>query len=155
MTLGGLPVAETNLIRTLELVAFDEAGNTGQNLLDPEQPVFVAAAVRVPHEAAAEIVQRITRGHVGEGKFSKLRRSHRGRMTILDALKHPSLVPENVRLSAYHKRFMVTTKIVDMLVEPLYYRSGIDFYKGGQNLAFANMMHALTGVFCGQEEFDE
>jgi len=58
-------------------------------------------------------------------------------------------------MSAYHKRFMVTSKIVDMLVEPLYQASGIDFYKGGQNLAFANMLHAVTGVFCGAQEFDE
>src|SRR6266849_8025878 len=104
------------LVQIPELVAFDEAGNTGQNLLDPQQPVFVVASVRVADQAAEEIVERITRGGATEGKFSRLRRSPRGRLAILDALKHPSLVPNNARMSVYHKRFMVTTKIVDMLV---------------------------------------
>ena len=35
-------------------VAFDESGNTGQNLPDPAQPVFVSAGV---HISATEITK--------------------------------------------------------------------------------------------------
>src|ERR1041385_8659193 len=100
-------------VLTLELVAFDEAGNTGQNLLDPDQPVFVGCSVRISNEAAQEVVAGLRDGALGEAKFSRLRSSRRGRRRILQMLSHPAITPENVRMSVYHKRFMVTTKIVD------------------------------------------
>lgn len=34
----------------MKLIYFDESGNTGNNLLDPQQPIFVLAALIVPHE---------------------------------------------------------------------------------------------------------
>lgn len=37
-------------------VYFDESNSTGENLLDPSQPVFSLAAVNVKNDLAAELV---------------------------------------------------------------------------------------------------
>ncbi len=76
----------------LPCVAFDEAGNTGANLLDPNQPVFVQASV-----LATDAISAIPRG-LGELKFSKLRRSAAGPKGAARSGGHmPPFVPRNLR----------------------------------------------------------
>src|SRR6267142_2013884 len=53
-------------------VAFDEAGNTGQNLLDPSQPIFVLSSVSLSDSDAAAIRDLV--GRSGELHFKKLRK---------------------------------------------------------------------------------
>jgi len=64
------------------IVAFDETGNTGDNLLDPDQPVFVLASVQLPDEDTV----RVLGDPAGEIKFAKLKRSRVGERRILSIL---------------------------------------------------------------------
>ena len=64
------------------VVAFDESGNSGANLLDPEQPVFALASLRVSDDLAAEILCDTAK----ELKFNRLRRSADGRQKVLRIL---------------------------------------------------------------------
>jgi hypothetical protein len=132
-------------------VAFDESGNSGANLLDPEQPVFVLASVCVSDDEAANLIDPKT----DEIKFSKLRRSAIGRRKILEILNSKSLSAEKILISGFHKPFMVITKIVDLLIEPLLYDSGIDLYERGANIAMANMLFFVMPVFIGRKAFKE
>jgi hypothetical protein len=136
-------------------IAFDESGNTGQNLLDAEQPVFVLASTNVPIDAANEVLALAKGQRTGEAKFSKLVKSRSGLAGLVAALNHPSVVDANVRIAVYHKRFMVTTKIVDLLVEEMIHEAGGDLYEGGANLGLANVWHHVMPVFCGPDEFDK
>lgn len=117
------------------VVSMDEAGQTGENLLDAAQPVFTLASVDFDAAEALSLVGHAT----NELQFVKARRQRAGRARILDLLN--SLPAERVRAVAIHKPFMVTCKIVDQLVEPLMYDDGIDGYADGSLLALANLWH--------------
>lgn len=135
-------------------IAFDESGNTGANLLDAAQPVFTLASVNVSVEEAADIV-RTTSRNSDEMHFVKLRRSARGRSRIMAVLRSDVLCPDRCRLSAYHKPFMITTKIVDLLIEPMAHEDGMDLYERGANIAMSNMWHTVAPVFIGEDRFRE
>lgn len=141
------------IVAPLRLVAFDEAGNTGQNLLDLDQPVFVLASVSLDRAAAEELLARVVPFGV-EAKFSRLRRSSEGRSRVLDFLNSEAVSMDHLRFAVFHKRFMVVTKIVDMLVEPLASLRGHDLYARGENLAMANLIYTVTGPNCGHAAFD-
>lgn len=131
-------------------VAFDEAGHSGGNLLDPEQPVFVLASARLSENEAVELL-----GSPGkELKFATLKRSKRGMEIILRILDSPLLSEDRFLISAFHKPFMIVTKIVDLLVEPLAHRDGVDLYERGANIAMANVFFFCLPVFLGRDTFE-
>jgi len=132
------------------IVTFDEAGNSGGNLLDAEQPVFVLASVSIPDDDA----QRLLTPRDGEYKFSRLKRSSEGRQIALTVLDSPRLTEDRYVISAFHKKFMAVAKMVDLLIEPVVYAQGYDLYERGGNLALANMLHYCLPVFLGPDVFD-
>lgn len=136
-------------------MALDESGNTGQALLDGHQPVFVLASVYLNAEAAQRLAAIVGRPGSSEAKVKRLRRSAAGREMMLKMLNDPLVNPATVKLAIYHKPFMVTTKIVDVLIESLLYSRGIDLYEGGANLGLANMWHAVMPTFTSVEAFGE
>ena len=133
-----------------QTVAFDESGNSGANLLDSEQPVFVLASVYITDGETANLILP----NSDEMKFSKLKRSSKGRRKILDILNSELLSKDKVFVSGFHKPFMVITKMVDLLIEPMLYESGIDLYKRGVNIAMANMLFFTMPVFIGRDAFE-
>ena len=132
------------------LIAFDESGNSGGNLLDADQPVFVLASVHLTDEETVELLPR----RDGEYKFAALRRSAPGQQTILQVLNSPMLTEDRHVISGFHKRFMAITKMVDMLVEPLTHRDGINLYERGANIALSNRWYFTLPVFMGRKAFD-
>ncbi|WP_255954599.1 DUF3800 domain-containing protein [Streptomyces odontomachi] len=133
---------------SLPVVYADESSNSGQNLLDPDQPVFTVAGVHLADELAASIVDEV-RAQLpptqGEPKYGSLARSSRGRKALLRAFEQ---LPEgSTRSYLMHKRFMVTTKLVDVLVEPLAYADGFNLYEDKQALALAELLHMCGPVF--------
>jgi len=133
-----------------QTIAFDESGNSGGNLLDSEQPVFVLASVHVTDDETAKLIEP----HSDEMKFSKLKRSSKGRRKIFDILNTEMLNDDKVLISGFHKPFMVITKLVDLLIEPMLYESGIDLYERGANIAMANMLFFTMPIFIGRDSFE-
>jgi len=136
------------------LVAFDEAGNTGQALLDPQQPVFVLASVHVSEGRAQELIAPLVPKGAREAKFSG-RRGTLWERAVLALFDEPEITNAQVKLSVYHKSFLATTKIVDLLIEQLLHQSGFDLYENAGNLALANVLHLCTPAFCGVAPFEE
>jgi len=135
-------------------VSFDEAGNTGQNLLDGSQLVFTLASVCMNTEEAVDALKVLTSGsRKAEVHFKELKRTPRGQEKILRFLEQLVFTPEVVKLSLIHKPFMVTTKIVDLLFENLAHRDGIDLYERGGNIATANLIQTTMPVFVGDDAF--
>jgi hypothetical protein len=134
---------------TIPLVVFDESGHTGANLLDPNQPVFVLASVLVSDDEATSLLHDGGR----ESKFSSLKNSQAGRHRIVEILNSPVLGEGRLVMSGMHKPFMAVAKMVDLLVEPLARRDGLDLYERGANIALANMWHLCLPVFLGREPF--
>lgn len=136
-------------------IFFDEAGNTGAALIDPEQPVFVLASVDFTPEESAALLSTVQTRQATEAKFSALRKSAAGRQRLLDFLRSPLLTPHRAKTMVMHKRFMVVAKFVDILEETLAHASGLDIYELGANIAISNLHYYVSPILCGQERFDE
>lgn len=108
------------------------------------------ASVHLPDADAG----RVLRGGGQEIKFAKLRRSRAGEKKIIAILNSSHLGEDRLLVSGLHKPFVVVAKMVDLLLEPLAHRDGIDLYERGANLALANMLYFCLPVFLGQRTFD-
>jgi hypothetical protein len=132
-------------------IAFDESGNTGEDLLNVHQPIYALASVGVAPEIAVNLIPG---WREKEFHFQQARKSPGGRHRILTVLTAPTMTAESVRISVVHKHFMVTAKMVDTLIEPVALAIGIDFYQDGMHLALANMLHLTMPVLAPDEWSD-
>jgi hypothetical protein len=140
---------------TLPTVAFDEAGNTGQNLLDVTQPVFVTYGVCLSDSEIGELRDLLGWAEEEELHFSRLKRSRAGRDRIVQLFGSPLITDRRAKGFAVHKPYMVTTKVIDMLMEELAHRSGLNMYEDGGAHATANLFWTVGPVFCGEKLYAE
>jgi uncharacterized protein DUF3800 len=125
-------------VMTVPIVFLDECGFTGEDLADPEQPVFVVASHNLSDEDAAEVRGKFFGSAKAEElKHSRLQRRETYRAAILRALSE-LLERDVVRVTLAHKPFVLVAKIVDWLLEPAFHADGFDMYEDGACLAFAN-----------------
>lgn len=136
-------------------IAFDEAGNSGQNLMDPEQPVFVLASVHLSDRDAKSGLATLKLKSDHEAHFKNIKRSNSGQKRIVEFLNSDFINEEMVKLSIYHKPYMVMTKFVDLLIEEMFHSLGFDLYKNGANIAMANMLYTCIAGFCGEKNLRE
>lgn len=136
-------------------ICFDEAGNTGAALTDRAQPVFVLASTDLTDQESENLLALVSTQQAREAKFTSLRKSDSGRRRLLELINAKQIDLTRVKSIVMHKRFMVVTKIVDIIEETLAHESGIDLYKRGANLALANLHYFVSPVFCGTASFDE
>ena len=129
----------------------DEAGNSGANLLDPEQPVFVLASNDFSAPEAAHLLEHVRSAQGAEPKFSRLKRTSDGVRGLIRFLSDPILRPDRVVTDVFHKRFMVVAKLVDLIEETLVHEVGGDLYERGANIAMANMLFFCMPAFCGED----
>lgn len=149
----GAPLEGHCYVMSVPEIAFDEAENTGQNLLDASQPVFVSAGVRLSVDDIGTIRELLKWGEDEELHFVKLRKSRSGLDRIVELVHSPFVSSVHAKWMMIHKAFMITTKIVDILIEERAYRDGVDLYKDGAHLAMSNMFQlVLPGLF-GQGRF--
>lgn len=139
----------------MKLVAFDESGNTGADLLNQEQPVFVLASSDLAISEAEDLLLSVNTHQASEVKFAKLRKSNAGKRRIADFLCQASGYKERIKTTFYHKEYMVITKIVDIIIETMAYWAGFDLYKDGANIALSNMHYYCMPMFCGKERTRE
>ena len=123
----------------------DEAGFTGENLLNREQRFFGYAAVAVEPVEADELVKRVIRDYrvqADELKGRKLVRYARGRKAIEEIIR---VTGSRTRLVVHHKEYALATKFFEYVFEPLvstinsvFYE--IDFHKFVGNILYLNML---------------
>jgi hypothetical protein len=129
----------------LPAVVMDEAGHSGENLLDRAQPVYALAALQIdPDVAEAAVNRALSRAQKTtiELKFSSLRRSSPGRRNLLQFLDELSLHSVESAIVVVDKSWTVAAKLIDELVEPRMLAKGLQpvWYASG---AAKNMVHAL------------
>jgi hypothetical protein len=135
-------------------IALDEAGNTGADLLNPQQPTFALASVSLSRDEAGEVLQDLRTDQTKELKFSRLKTSESGRRRVIRFLSSPELTGDNSKVSFVHKKFMVTGKIVDLLIGNLLHMTGTDMHKDGSHIALSNLHFFCMSTFCGQDWTD-
>lgn len=132
----------------------DESGNSGEALTDFLQPYFVLASNDYSKAEAEELLRHVHSPQAKEAKFINLKKSSNGIRKLAKFLADPRLNETRVLVNIYHKRFMIITKMVDLIIENLLNDIGYDLYKDGQNIAMANMLYYCMPVFCGIENTD-
>lgn len=136
-------------------IYIDESGNTGSNLLDLDQPVFVLSSISLSDKNASELLKIIDCKSTSEVHFINLIRKKSGQDSVINLLKNPLINTRNVKISIYHKKYMICGKIIDLLVEPMEYKSGVDLYSNGANIDLSNILYYCIPAFCGELAFNE
>lgn len=131
-------------------IFLDESGNTGANLIDKQQPFFTMAGVNFSQREAERLLALIDSKSTKEVHFSVLKRRKSGQDAVIRMLKHSLVDKDNIKVCVIHKQFMITTKIVDVLIEHMAYETDFDLYENGANIALSNMLHYCMPTFCGE-----
>lgn len=127
------------------VVACDESGNDGENLLGGSSPVFAHASVTMSQKAAAEIMAEVrarTRSQSAELK-SKTILQPKHEATARWLLQHPLLANASA-VHLTHKRYFVVAKLFDSTVEEIARDAGYDMYADGSALSAANILYFLA-----------
>lgn len=137
----------------MRIIAFDEAGYTGQDLINKQQPVFTFSSVNLSEDESYELISLIST-NMHELKFNRLRKSQKFENELEQLLNHKIISDKTVRVAIAHKEYMIIAQTVDKLMEPLANRDGIDIYREGMNLALTNMLYYCIPVFCDKDILD-
>lgn len=137
-------------------IFLDEAGYTGQNLLDSEQPVFTLSSLCCSEEFCEELKQKFFgKVKANELKYSSLTKRYSGQQMLLKFFSEFQKHPELVKLSIYQKKYSLLTKIIDLLTEPAMYLNGIDLFDRGGNIVLSNLLYTILPVIEGEAFFEE
>lgn len=148
--------AKINKMRyTIPDIFFDESGNTGGNLLDPVQLFFTLSSSSINKVDALKALDLTGSKSPEEAHFKTLRRRKSGQDGIIRLLESKYVHEGNVKIFLVDKKYMLTTKIVDVLIETWCFKKGIDLYKHGRNLALSNIYYFCLPVFCGEEKTEQ
>ncbi|MDT3527471.1 DUF3800 domain-containing protein [Stenotrophomonas pavanii] len=127
---------------------FDESGYTGANLLDSAQPIFALACTDIATSTAECLLSNVLSQNQLEAKYTKLRKSHRGRQSVLEILRSDVVSPAHFWTCAADKRFSLSAQLVDKLIEPAMYERGLDAYERDFVQSLARLIH-----FAGEHAF--
>jgi hypothetical protein len=121
----------------------DEAGFTGNNLMDAAQEVFVFASVAMEELQAKEVVDRIVRDYKlqsPELKGSRLLKTESGRRAITSIIKDCALY---ARLVSHLKKFALACKFFEYIFEPALADQNSLFYGCEFHLFISNLLFAM------------
>ena len=129
-------------------IYLDESGNTGPNLLDMDQPVFSLASCKFSTTEATSLLELINSKSPHEVHFKNLKRRKSGQDAIVRLMSSKLINLKNIKVNIFLKEFMITTKIVDLLIEHMMHLNGEDLYLNGKNIALSNMLYYCLQSFC-------
>lgn len=138
----------------MRTIFFDESGNTGRQLGDLNQPIFVLGSCDFTPEQCDELLTPLRSRQAAEIHFKKIRKTAKGQDKIIELLSSSLVSSTHYKSCIFHKRFMLLCKFIDDLVENHLNSIGIDLYSGGLNRALSNMLYYSLPTLCGEESFD-
>ncbi len=135
-------------------IFFDEAGNSGQNLLDTDQPIYVLVSHNFSIEEAKSILSPL-KTDSSEIHFNKLKKYPKYQKPIEEILNNPLINYNRIKIAYYNKKFALCAHLVDQLVETTFYNHGLEYYEGGLNIAFAQSLYLQAHLFETKLEYTE
>ena len=135
-------------------IYFDEAGNSGQNLLDNDQPIYVLVSHNFTIEEAESILSPL-KTDSDEIHFSKIKKYPKYQKPIEEILNNPEINYDRIKIAYYNKKFALCAHLVDQLVETTFYHHHLEYYEGGLNIAFAQSLYLQTEFFESKLEYLE
>jgi hypothetical protein len=142
-----------------QCVYCDEAGFTGDRMLDAQQPMFTYGTVAIDEAQARDIVERIRLAHRVEAeelKGGRLMRSRAGRAVVLDTLR---AMRGRYLVTAYDKKLSLACKFFEYIFEPVLARNNRlfyenDFHKFVATLVYINFLCSEQAVVQIVTEFE-
>lgn len=129
------------------MIYFDEAGNSGVNLLDKVQPSYVLLSHNYTNEETQILLSPLLGlSNASELHFKDLKKYQKFRNAIIDCLNHDLIGKDRVYFYYAHKKFMICVQMVDLLIEPVMHHIGMNIYATGYNIATSNLMYILGDV---------
>ncbi len=125
------------------LISCDEAGFTGNNMLNPEQPYFTYASHDLTVQEAEDLLRDIRGKHntqMPELKAQKLLRNQKGRDLIADVL---GAIAGRYMVSIYDKKLSLTGKMFEYIYEPVLARNSALFYRNNLHRFVAMYLYVL------------
>src|SRR5262245_49053074 len=102
----------------------DEAGNSGANLLDADQPVYVVGGWVVPDNRAGaveRVIEALTQGFAGqELKGTRFLGRRRGQEAYPGLMRDIAGAGAWPVFAIFEKRFWIAGKVVEVLFDPTY-----------------------------------
>jgi len=124
---------------------FDEAGYTGSDLINEEQPYFCLASVRFTDEELEMIRKDIgLNDNHREIHFKNMHTNWEGRALLDKLFNHPLLNKDHIVTGVALKRYCIYAQIVDTIIEVFYYNKGVNLYKSRANLLLANALYYVA-----------
>lgn len=133
-------------------IYFDESGNTGQDLLNKDQPFFVLASNNYSSEELLTLSSLFEENE--ELHFQKLKNSESGRRGILKFINHPLICEKNINIVVADKMAVAAGQIVDRLIEPIYLDNGLDIYEEKQNMLLNSFLHVFGNNFWDKQLYE-
>lgn len=140
----------------VETIFIDESGYTGPDLVNQDQPFFTVASLNVSESQADDIVNRFfSEVQADELKYKRLSKQVSFKSDVINFLEYIEDNQDIVELSMTHKRFALSCKIFDLLVEPIMYEDDVDGYDKGLNLGFSNYLYFHLQNLSDGSQFDD
>lgn len=134
------------------MLYFDEAGYTGPDLTNLQQPYFTLASISLTDVEAVEMKKKIRYEEWGkEFHFLGMYKNPQGRQMLNRVFNYPFMDIQHVMPSFANKRFCIYANIVNILVETLYHNNGINIYQGANNLILANGLYYFAKLHPNKE----
>jgi hypothetical protein len=125
------------------MIYFDESGNSGDNLLDKQQPVFSLLSHNYNEFEAKAILGPLLNGKSEEVHFKNIHDKPTYNNAIIACINHDLIVPERIYVTGVLKDYLIIIQIVEYLIEPVLYRGGINLLQEGQNIGMANIIYLM------------
>ena len=129
----------------------DEAGYTGSDLINRDQPMFILASTVIEECEARALLDSAFGRPRNEVKYSKKSRSSQGRRQILEFLHSLNINRRKTAFYSFHKEFLLLTHLIDYWVEPAMRAGGVNLYERGGNIAYSNVCYLTLGTCLGRE----
>lgn len=124
----------------------DDAGFTGDNLLNPEQPFFAYSAVAIEPDQAAALVAELRRSF-GIGGQELKGKSLYDRGYALDLITFLSqTLGDRVSIALNHKLFSLAAKFFEYVYEPSISANSRFFYERGTHIYVATVLWAYLST---------
>lgn len=134
-------------------IYFDEAGNTGADLLNKDQNIFVLCSNNYAKEETEEFIKLFK--NKTELHFVKLKNSEAGRKSIINFLNHPLISEDRIIVYAADKEFVVIAQIVSQLIETFYHKNGVDLHRDNNNIVITQLIYFLSKTSWNKSSFQQ
>jgi hypothetical protein len=137
-------------------IFMDESGYTGEDLMNSHQLFFTLATLRCSEEECKEYKTRFFKKvQAPELKHDRLVENRSRQRLMLEFLQEISQTPDLVKIHVIHKRYELTSKIVQYVVKPAMMKEGVDIRLKGQEYLLTYSLYNLLPLLAGQRFFED